>query len=222
MEGFAHDLERFLDDRIKQGQPGIYVLDSLDALSDKSEMDSEIGVGTYGTQKAKNLSILFRKLKAKVSQANTLLLIVSQVRDNIGVTFGEKLKRSGGRALDFYASQIFWTSHIKTLKRTIKKIERPYGVLIKAKVKKNKIGLVGREAEFEFHFGYGVEDVLASANWLYAHNSLSKEELGTTVGFLSDISDSDYSALQSELACKVKKRWSEIETTFLPIRKKYL
>ncbi len=199
----------------------MYVLDSLDALSDESEMGSEIGKGTYGTQKAKSLSILFRKLKAKISQAATLLLIVSQVRDNIGVTFGEKHKRSGGRALDFYASQIFWTSHLKILKRTIKKVERPYGVLIRAKVKKNKIGLVGREAEFEFHFGYGVEDVLASANWLHEVGQIDSDDLKKVVDGLDKWDETIYREVQAQLSADVKEKWHEIETTFLPTRRKY-
>ncbi len=221
VEDFARDLESFLDSRIKQGNAGIYVLDSLDALSDQAEVDAEIGKGTYGTQKAKNLSILFRKLKGKISQANTLLLIVSQVRDNIGVAFGEKHKRSGGRALDFYASQIFWTSHIKTLKRTIKKVERPYGVLIRAKVKKNKIGLVGREAEFEFRFGYGVEDVLASVNWLAEVGQIDNAELKSVFENIDKWDDAFYKEKQKQFASEVREKWRDIETTFLPVRKKY-
>jgi len=221
VEDFARDLENFLDARIKQGNPGVYVLDSLDALSDESEIEQEIGKATYGTQKAKSLSILFRKLKGKIASGNVLLLIVTQVRDNIGVAFGERHKRSGGRALDFYASQIFWTSHLGFLKKTIKKVERPYGINIRAKIKKNKIGLVGREAEFQFHFGYGIEDVLASCAWLSETKHMDKAEYDSIVGSLESISAGDYAALQQSLAQRVKEVWREVETSFLPSRRKY-
>ena len=221
VEEFSRDLGSFLDKCIRSKTPGIYVLDSLDALSDEAELAREVGKETYGTAKAKNLSIMFRKLAGKIEQAKVLLLIVSQVRDNIGVMFGEKHKRSGGRALDFYASQIYWLSHIKTLKKTINKIERPYGVLIKAKVKKNKIGLAFREAEFIFRFGYGVEDLLASVTWLHDVGRISSTDYKEMVENIDKMTDEEYRSEQQSAVQEVKTVWREVETTFLPTRRKY-
>ena len=87
VEDFARDFEKFLDDQTKARQPGIYVLDSLDALSDEAEMEADISKGTFGAAKAKRLSTLFRTLARKAERSRVLLLIVSQVRDNIGVCF---------------------------------------------------------------------------------------------------------------------------------------
>jgi len=203
VEAFARDLEKFCDRQAKLGKPGMYVLDSLDALSDEAEMERDIGEGTFGAAKAKQLSTLFRTLTSKVEKSNVLLFVVSQVRDNIGAMFGEKHKRSGGKALDFYCSQIVWLAHTKILKRTIKKVERPYGVQIRAKVKKNKVAMPFRECDFEFHFGYGVEDVVSNQNWL------------KTIG-------RDYETLGDQALRKaVKAAWNEIETDFLPKTKKY-
>jgi recombination protein RecA len=226
IEEFDRDLQSFLEDQAKAQKPGIYILDSLDALSDEGEMSRDIGEGTYGAAKAKGLSQIFRKRTREIDATKTLVIVVSQLRDNIGAMFGEKHKRSGGRALDFYASQIVWLHHIGILKRVVKKVERPYGIELRAKVKKNKVGLSLREAEMEFRFGFGIEDLLASVTWLKDVNRL--EEMGLDVikvkEYLSKteaLTNGDYEAERQKAAEAVKRAWAEIETSFLPTRKKY-
>lgn len=226
VEAFAKDFDKFLEDQIKAKTPGIYVVDSLDALSDEAEMERDVGDATYGTAKAKLLSEFFRKTARKIEQSQVLLMVVSQVRENIGVTFGEKYKRAGGKSLDFYASQIFWLSAVKPLKRTISKIERTYGTLILAKVKKNKVGLAFREAAFNFIFGYGVDDIEASVSWLKETGHLEKV-IGPDTTFkeylasLDQLTDAEYAKERSLMTKAVKQAWSEVETSFLPTRRKY-
>src|SRR5262245_5922907 len=166
VEDFTTDLTKFLTKAAASGKGGIYVLDSLDSLSDEAEMDRDTGKASYGMAKAKLLSELFRKNARKLADARVLLLIISQVRDNIGAMFGDKHKRSGGRALDFYASQVLYLAPLGTLKSTKNKVQRPYGIEIRAKIRKNKVALPFREVDMEFHFGYGVEDIRACVNWL--------------------------------------------------------
>ena len=222
VEQFIKDIEQFIDDRIKDKHPGIYVLDSLDALSDDAEMEREIGKATYGMAKAKLLSEFFRKTARKLENTKVLLLIVSQVRDNIGVAFGEKYKRSGGKALDFYCSQVLWLAKVKSLKKTIKKVERTYGVVVKAQVRKNKVGLPFREAEFEFIFGYGVEDLGASVAWLSEVGRLDDAGLDKTyLKEIGSLSDAVYRQDQAEVTKVVKRVWAEVEQSFLPTRSKY-
>jgi protein RecA len=226
VEDFARDFDKFLDTQIKADKPGLYVLDSLDALSDEVEMEQEFGKATFGMAKAKLLSTLFRKMARKIEQSQVLLLIVSQVRDNIGVTFGEKHRRSGGKALDFYCSQIVWLAAVKQLKRTINKVERPYGVNILAKVKKNKVGLPFREASFDFIFGFGAEDLTASIHWLMTVGrtedvELSLAEAKSYYGKISDMNDQEYAKEKATITPIVKRVWAEIETQFLPTRRKY-
>ena len=226
VEEFTRDVNRFLDKQIKSGEPGIYILDSLDSLSDETEMETDIGKGTYGTAKAKALSKFFRTTTEKLRRAKVLLLIISQVRDNIGAMMGEKHKRSGGRALDFYASQILWLANMGQIKRTIKKVERPYGVSIKGKVKKNKVGLPFREAEFDFEFGFGINDIGASVNWLKKVGRLediniTENEYKPYVKELSNLTDKEYFEEVKRVSLITKKVWAEIETTFLPTRRKY-
>lgn len=226
VEDFYKDFDAFCDQQKKAKRPGCYVLDSFDALSDEAEMDRDIDKASFGAAKAKKMSEMFRKITRKQEQANVLLFIVSQVRDNIGAMFGEKHKRSGGKALDFYASQVFWLAHIKILKKTINKVERPYGIELKAKVKKNKVGMPFREADFQFEFGFGINDLLASVDFLDEVDrldafDLKKGELKEYRSSIIDMSSAEYAEERQRAAKAVRQVWAEIETTFLPKRQKY-
>lgn len=226
VEDFERDLTAFIEKQQKAGEPGVYILDSLDALSDEAEMARDVGEATYGGNKAKQLSAMFRKLTGKLEGSQILLIVVSQVRDNIGAMFGEKHKRSGGKALDFYASQILWLAHIKTLDKTIKKVKRAYGVVIRAKVKKNKVGIAFRDCDFMFIFGYGVEDAMASVSWLINVNRTESIGMSEAAArdYLKDLETMDNAEYQKELgtiSTTVRKVWKEVEESFLPKRAKY-
>lgn len=226
VEDFFDDFDAFCDKQKKAGKPGAYVLDSMDALSDEAEMARDIDKGTFGAAKAKKMSEMFRKLTRKQEQANVLLFIVSQVRDNIGAMFGEKHKRSGGRALDFYASQVFWLAHLGIIKRTINKVERPYGIELRAKVKKNKVALPFRECDFQFEFGFGINDLKASVDWLKKVDRLDAIDITANEykDYIKEIAIMDTETYRSErirAAAAVKEIWAEIEETFIPKRRKY-
>jgi protein RecA len=224
VEEFSKDFDTFLNlnEKLRDGHPGIYVLDSLDALSDSAEMARDLGDATYGTAKAKLMSEFFRTTARLIEQTQVLLLVISQVRDNIGAMMGEKHKRSGGRSLDFYASQILWLARVRTLKRTINKVERPYGIMIRGQVKKNKVGLPFRECEFPYIFGYGIDDIITSIAYL------KEVGQGTLIGDekvylkkITGMNDAEYHAEAARLAGVVREVWAEVETTFLPTRRKY-
>ncbi len=218
VEDFARDLGAFIGRRLATNTPGIYVLDSLDALSDESEMTRDIGEGSYGTKKAAKMSELFRTAARKLERTRVLLIIISQVRDKLNVQYGEKTTRSGGRALDFYASQVITLSKVKDLKRTIKGNERSYGVIVRGKIKKNKVGPPGRETDMEFHWNYGVEDFLTSYNWLQQVKRLPEKY--TELKY-EKMSDKDYREVTAEIGEEVKKVWADIEKDFAPQRRKY-
>jgi recombination protein RecA len=166
VEEFFADLTQFLD-RLPAGQPGLYILDSLDALSDSAEMARELDDGkTYGTAKAKKLSETFRRITGRLDRQNCTLIIISQIRDKIGVTFGETKTRSGGKALDFYCSQIVWLAEKNKIKRTVLGEDRPIGIVTVARTKKNKVGLPFRKCELEILFNYGIDDEQSMLNWL--------------------------------------------------------
>jgi recombination protein RecA len=228
VEDLFTDLERVLKLAERWKHPVLYVVDSLDALSDRTEMDRDLDERSYGLEKARKMSQLFRRLTAAMSKAKMTLLIVSQVRANIGVKFGRQTTRSGGRALDFYASQVLYLSHLGTDYRTVLGEKRAVGVEIRAKVDKNKVALPFREAQFTIRFGYGVDDQCASAIWLAARGGCNELHIGKTdksalefARKLDALSDDDHERASKRLRDIVRKRWGEIEVGLQPQRKKY-
>jgi recombination protein RecA len=226
VEDFMREFNDYLAERVKTKTPGMYVIDSLDALSDEGEMDRDVGDKSYGMAKPKLLSEFFRKTARKIETSKVNLLIISQVRDNIGAMFGEKYRRSGGKALDFYASQCLWLAHVETLKKEINKVKRPYGVSIRARCKKNKVGLPLRECNFDFRFGFGVEDAEASVTWLKEVGRLKDADLNQSdykeyVKAFDDMSAQEYEKERRKLGAAVRNVWREVEISFLPKRSKY-
>jgi len=219
VEDLAKDLDTFLN-RLKEGEGALYVLDSLDGLSDEKELGRAVGEDSYAMTKAKGLSELFRKMTTVLELKRVTLFIVSQVRDNVGVVYGKKDKRAGGRALQFYCSQVVWLNTMGKIERTRSGIKRVVGVKVRAKVDKNRIGPAFREAEFPLMFGYGVDDASSMLDWLEEHKGLSADAAKQTATELSAMDDADYFAELGRIAVLVKERWNEVEAMFRPERTK--
>jgi recombination protein RecA len=239
VEGMFQDLEKVID----RGERSLYVLDSLDALSDEAELlhtrkllakrekesedeDNKPAKGTYGVAKAKQLSSLFRQLNSRLAGCKTTVLIISQTRDAIGVTFGRKQTRSGGKALDFYASQIVWLAHIGRLSKTVKGVKRPYGVTIRAQAEKSRSGAPFRTCDFPIYFSYGIEDVVSMVEWLIEVKRArevfkSEDSAKTFLENLDRLSPEEYAGEHSVLQEAVRRVWDEIEQSFAPTRRKY-
>lgn len=226
VEAFASDLKAFTAKRKEEKEPGCYILDSLDALSSESEMAKDLKEGSYDMDKQKKMGKMFRQLVRQIEDSETALIIVSQIRENIGVSFGEKYRRSGGKAMDFYASQALWLAHLGQIKKTIKKVQRVVGIKVKAKCKKNKIGMPFRECDFDFIFGFGIDDVGANLEWLKSVRRNSEVGISDkdVSGFSEDLrseSREEYNRERKRIAKVTKRVWAEIENTFLPTMRKY-
>lgn len=212
-------------------QPILYILDSFDALSDDAEMERDIDNGaTYGTAKAKKSGELFRKLVQRMEEQQVLLVVVSQLRSKIGVTFGETKTRSGGVALDYYSSHIVWLAEIGKIKRTIGGVERVVGADVRMRVKKNKVGLPFRQVDYPVVFGYGIDDLTAGVEWLLSIGSadILEKELGMTkAGYkqrllaLRNKGGDEMREVRRGLADLVRREWERVEVSFLPKSRKY-
>lgn len=225
IEDIFEDMSRCIKQAQKSDRPGLYIVDSLDALSSRAEMDRDVEKGSFGLEKQKKLGELFRRHVRALHNTKICVLIISQIRDKIGAMFGDKHTRSGGRALDFYASIILYLSHLQTVKQTVSNVKRATAVRIKAQAKKNKITLPFRDCEFTIRFGFGVDDLAASLQFLKETNRLSLIKFtGNIKPYLDESDELSPEAYQKRLDRvnkAVLKAWFEIEDRFKPARSKY-
>ena len=161
---------------LKKDEFGIYVLDSLDGLTSYEQDEraeerlkafakgEQLTKGTYGMGKQKYLSQeFFPQLCSIIEKKNVLVIIISQIRENVDMFSFEKFSRSGGKAMDFYAHTVLW---LATVKKILKK-ETPVGVVVKAKTTKSKTPRPFRECFFSFLYDYGLDSIGTNVDYLF-------------------------------------------------------
>ena len=191
---------------VRSGAIDVLVVDSVAALVPKAELDGEMGDSHMGLQ-ARLMSQALRKLTGTVSKSRTALIFINQIREKIGVMFGNPETTTRGRALKFYSSVRIDIRRIAAVKEG----DTVVGSRTKVKIVKNKVAAPFREAEFDILYGEGISregDVLDLA---VTHNIVEKsgawysfggERIGqgreNTRGFLKENKDI-YAKIDSEL-----------------------
>lgn len=160
-----------VDGLVRSGAVDIIVVDSVAALTPKTEIDGEMGDSKMGVH-ARLMSQALRKITGSISKANCVVMFINQLRDKIGVSFGNPETTTGGNALKFYSSvRIDVRRQAAPLKN---KDGEAYGSLTKVKVVKNKVAPPFQKTEFEIIYGEGISKVSEIVDWGTDFDILSK------------------------------------------------
>lgn len=225
----------------KKGDTVIYVIDSWDALDskeDKEKFDSNIAkvaagkklskddkTGSYELGKQRYASKrFFKKLCGDIEDGDfdITLVIVSQVRQKIGVTFGEKTYRAGGDAMNFYTHLVIWLREKAKLKMTRLGQTRVYGIDVAARVRRSKVWKPFRECDFKIIFDYGIDDIQSLMDFYFGpkKNPINWLEKNYDREDLIELFHNDPEQFKM-LQFAVQEIWDEVERRVTPTRRKY-
>lgn len=225
----------------KKGDSIIYIIDSWDALDskdDKEKFEKNINKiaagkklteadqkGSYELGKQRYASKrFFKKLCTDIETGDVdiTLVIVSQVRQKIGVTFGETRYRAGGDAMNFYTHLVIWLAEIRKLRMTRLGQDRVYGIDVKARVKRSKVWKPFRECDFKVIFDYGVDDVQSMMDFYFGpkKNPITWLDESYDREDLIELFHNDSDQFEM-LKIGTQEIWDDVERRVTPTRRKY-
>ena len=201
---------------VRSGAIDVLVVDSVAALTPRAEIEGEMGDSHMG-QHARLMSQALRKLAGAVSKTNTIIIFINQLREKIGVMFGNPETTTGGRALKFYASMRMDVRRIETIKLAGNEF---VGARTRVKIVKNKVAPPFKEAEFDIMFGEGIshigeivdlgvklEVIRKSGAWFY----YGEQRLAQGRDNVKELLSND-DALRSEIEAKIQENKDRILT----------
>jgi len=238
---FAEEFYFNVDDALEDGRPFIYIedsMDSLDTFADDDKFDEwkdafhkgKETKGSFGMSKAKLNSISLRSVVGRLERSNSILIVISQTRDNVDPRNPFQTKtRSGGRALRFYAALEIWSSVKGSIKKLYKGKDRKVGANIKVNVVKSR--LTGKEGDVTvpIYYSFGIDNTGSCVDWLIEEGVWKKTKSGvieaTGIGptlslkrekLIRHIEEND---LCSDLNELVEQEWNEVEKAIAIERK---
>jgi recombination protein RecA len=200
-----------LESLVRSGIIDVIVVDSVAALTPRAEIEGEIGDQHVGLQ-ARMMSQALRKLAAIAAKTNTLIIFINQLREKIGVMFGNPETTPGGRALKFYASVRIDVRRVAQ----VKKGENIIGNRVHAKVVKNKVAAPFKVAEFDILFGEGISYEADVLNAALAYGVVTKS--GSSYSFEGERLGVGFDAVKEKLK-EDKKLLSEIKQKIKEVAK---
>lgn len=241
VEDLAINIKKFLK-TLKGDDLGVYIIDSMDALVSKEVKDrikerekaalkeKEFDAGSYMMQKAKYLKQeFFPEIKPLIENSNCLLIIISQESEKVGLTFGSKRDRAGGKALRFFSHFESWLTEVEKLKVTKKGEVRVIGVRNKITFTRTRNERPFREHYNTIYFDYGVDDLSSNLDFLFRLLTDSgKTSSNFSVEFKDQIFKSkkelvayiEHHELEQEIKEMVIEKWESIEDSVKIDRKR--
>lgn len=216
---------------IAREEPFVYVLDSLDGLSTNAELGrfekerkGQDGGGSYGNEVSRVLTPALRKISQGLEATDSVIIIISQVRENIDTFSPEKYRRTGGKALKHYCAHEIWLHG----KKKIRKKDRVTGSNVGIKITKNKVTGKIRTTDTIIYNEYGVDDIGAQIEFLLKEKVFTKSGKsniksptfkfkGTKVKFIKHIEDNNR---EGKLRQLTSKTWLKIEESLKMNRKR--
>ena len=209
-----------VDQLVRSAAVDIVVVDSVAALTPRAEIEGEMGDLAVGSQ-ARLMSQAMRKITGNIGKSGCTVIFLNQLRQKIGVTYGNPETTTGGNALKFYASVRLDIRRIQTLKRGTEE----YGIRAKVKVAKNKVAPPFRIAEFDILFGRGISTVgclldLAEENGVVVRKGAWYSYEGDNIGQGRDNTITwleQNPSQKDEIEVKVRQKLSETSDSLRPV-----
>ena len=200
---------------VRSGAVEIIVVDSVAALVPRSEIDGDMGDSHVGLH-ARLMSQALRKLTGAINKSNCLIIFINQLREKVGVMYGNPEVTTGGRALKFYASMRIDVRRIETIKGPGNEL---IGNRTRAKIVKNKLAPPFKQAEFDIMYGTGISKTVEILDMAVEYDIIKKsgswfsygdERLGQGRDKVKDIILND-PAFANELEEKIKVKMAEVQ-----------